>query len=67
MSIEDEIEERKHRVEAIKLALDGFFNERERRVPVGLKEKRNRKRTFRATSLSCMTARNRFELMCGSP
>jgi hypothetical protein len=40
MSIEDEIEERKHRVEAIKLALDGFFNERERRVPVGLKEKR---------------------------
>jgi hypothetical protein len=46
MSIEDEIEERKHRVEAIKLALDGFFNERERRVPVRLKEKRNRRKNI---------------------
>jgi hypothetical protein len=40
MSSEDEIEERMHRVEAIKLALDGFFNERERKVTMGLKEKR---------------------------
>jgi hypothetical protein len=44
MSIEDEIEERKHRVEVIKLALDGFFNVRERRVPVGLKEKKENRR-----------------------
>jgi len=44
MSSEDEIEERKHRVEVIKLALDGFFNVRERRVPVGLKEKKENRR-----------------------